>query len=430
MKGSIEKRGERSWRLRIDLGYNPDGSRNRVSKTITVEDKALLKTTRKLQEYLEDQLHQFKQEVLSGNYIKPQKMTFREFVEKEWGPKYAEDEENLSPKTYLNYMGHLNNHILPRIGHLKLDEIKTIHLVNMMNEIKKPGGRIDGRAEQLKPGTVKYIHRVAKNVFSRAKEWGLIKENPMNGVPKPSDKTQAERYYDESEAQAVINAIYEHLPLKWRLYFVGAIVGGFRRGELTALKWSDVLFDQNAIRIDESISLTRKGRAYVRKPKTEGSKAIVDMPEWYMNELRAYRTIWEKEREDAGDKWLGGDEEYVFHGGFGKPLYYTHPSKKWREFTEKHGLKYVPLHGLRHTTATILLENETDTKVIQQRLRHTQHSTTTALYAHVTKKLSRIAAGKFEKFKPKGQEESTATSSFVPNSSPNDFEQSVPQLLQ
>ncbi|MEJ9165276.1 site-specific integrase, partial [Paenibacillus graminis] len=86
-KGSIEKRGENKWRLTVDLGLNNDGSRNRPRKTITVEDKALLKTTKKLKDYLDDELAKFKQEVLSGSYIAPSKLTFKEFYENEWKPK-------------------------------------------------------------------------------------------------------------------------------------------------------------------------------------------------------------------------------------------------------------------------------------------------------------------------------------------------------
>ncbi|MGO4496286.1 tyrosine-type recombinase/integrase [Paenibacillus sp. 2RAB27] len=69
---------------------------------------------------------------------------------------------------------------------------------------------------------------------------------------------------------------------------------------------------------------------------------------------------WEENRRDVKDLWLGAGHSYVFHGGFGKPLYYTYPSEWWRRFTERQNLKRISLHGLRHTTATILLEKQTD----------------------------------------------------------------------
>lgn len=80
------------------------------------------------------------------------------------------------------------------------------------------------------------------------------------------------RYYDEEEAKAVISALYKE-PHVWRLYFLGAMLGGFQRGELLALEWPDVDFEENTITINKSISLT--GQPVVTKPKTEASEGIV-----------------------------------------------------------------------------------------------------------------------------------------------------------
>jgi integrase len=131
------------------------------------------------------------------------------------------------------------------------------------------------------------------------------------------------------------------------------------------------------------------------------SIAKVDMPKWYMDELKVYQQEWNINKENAGDKWLGGIKQYIFHAGFGKPLYFTYPSKWWEKFTKRHNLKYITFHGLRHSTATILLENNTDIKTIQERLRHASYKTTADLYMHATQKVSRSTAEKFDKFNPK-----------------------------
>ncbi|MNZ44273.1 hypothetical protein D3C78_619020 [compost metagenome] len=83
-KGSIEKRGENTWRLTVDLGYNADGSRNRPRKPITVDDPEILSNKKKLKEYLEDELYKFKKEAESGEYIKPERISFEQFVVSEW----------------------------------------------------------------------------------------------------------------------------------------------------------------------------------------------------------------------------------------------------------------------------------------------------------------------------------------------------------
>ncbi|MDT2247893.1 site-specific integrase [Paenibacillus larvae] len=292
-KGSIEKRGENTWRLTIDLGYNQDGSRNRLRRKVVVEDKTLLKTKKKLREHLEDELAKFKQEVLSGEYIKPEKMTLKQFIENEWEPKYASKPKNLSPLTYKTYMHHIENHIMPTFGHKFLGDIKTLHIVTFIDDLGKPGSRKDNKGDTLSPGTIQFIYRVLKNILTRATEWQLIKSNPTVGVKKPKvEQTQLD-FYDEKEAREVIKALYQE-PRRWRLLILGAMLGGCRRGELVGLEWSDVDFENKTISIRKSISLTVDSRAIEKEPKSKSSIRTIDMPQWYMVELKEYEREWKK----------------------------------------------------------------------------------------------------------------------------------------
>ncbi|AXF39444.1 integrase [Paenibacillus phage Wanderer] len=398
-KGSIEKRGENTWRLTIDLGYSPDGSRNRLRKKVVVEDKALLKTKKKLREYLEDELHKFKIEVEAGEYIAPQKMTLKQFIENEWEPKYASNTENLSPLTYQTYMHFIESRIMPVFGHKNLEDIRTLHIVTFINDLSKSGARKDRKDDVLSASTIQYIHRVFKNILCRAVEWQLIKNNPIVGVKKPKAEQTEFDFYDEEEAREVISALNKE-PRKWKLFMLGSMIGGFRRGELLALEWADVDFDNLTLSITKSISLTVGGRAFEKEPKSTSSKRVVDMPEWYMQELKVHEREWKKEKLFMGDKWLGGDRQYVFHAGYGKPFFHTTPTKWWCSFVRRNKLKYIRLHDLRHSSATLLIEAGAPMKAIQKRLGHSRHQITADVYAHVTKKVSRETAEKFDKFAP------------------------------
>ncbi|WP_171691004.1 tyrosine-type recombinase/integrase [Paenibacillus germinis] len=101
-------------------------------------------------------------------------------------------------------------------------------------------------------------------------------------------------------------------------------------------------------------------------------------------------------RRNVRDLWIGAEHSYVFHGGFGTPLCFTYSSEWWQRFTERHNLKRISLHGLGHTTATILFEKQTDMKTIQERLRHANFATTANIFTHVTQKISHEAANKFD----------------------------------
>ncbi|MBP2114117.1 site-specific integrase [Paenibacillus sp. FSL R7-0204] len=383
---SIQKRGPNSYLLVVEAGYNAKGKRIKKTKTIKSRTK----------KEAEAELARFIVFVESGMYRTPAKMYLPEFVV-EWKTKYAQTE--LSPLTLKTYNFHLENHILPALGHLKLDEIKPMHILSLLEDLRKPGARKDNSNGTLSSGTIEYIYRVMKNVFSRAKDWSILTQSPMASIKKPKVTQQKLKFYDEQEAAEVITLLYK-APIMWRLFCICAILGGFRRGELLALEWSEVDFENHTIKISKSISLTIKSQAIIKLPKTDDSIRTVDMPVWYMEELKIYKERCDKERIALGEKWLGGDKNYVFHAGFGKPIYHTQPSKWWKNFVEKHEFKYVRFHDLRHSCATILLENDVSLKAIQERLGHSKQQVTADLYTHVSKFLSRETANKFNKLNP------------------------------
>lgn len=313
---SIQKRGESSWLLVVEAGYDSSGKRIKRTKTV----KGMGKRD------AEKELAKFQTEVLACEYIAPEKMKFEVFVE-EWREKYAEKE--LAPLTLKTYNHHLKNHILPAIGHLRLDQIRTIQLINLLDSLSKAGVRKDGREDTLASGTIQYIYRVIKNIFNRATDWKLIKSNPLTGIKKPKVIQSEMSYYDESEAQEVIKALYSE-PVMWRLFCLIAILGGLRRGEILALEWTDIDYELGCICVNKSISLTINSKAIVKEPKSKGSRRSVPMPVFFMEELKSYHHTWKVKRMQVGDMWLGNDHLYIFHAGFGKPIYHTQPSKWWK----------------------------------------------------------------------------------------------------
>ncbi|WP_312474146.1 site-specific integrase [Neobacillus sp.] len=393
---SMQKRGENSWLLVVESGYNAKGDRARRTKTVRVEDKALLKTKKKLQDYLDGELYKFRIEVEAGEYISPEKMLFSAFVE-EWRKKYLIKE--FSQTTINQYNSLLKNHILPAFGHIRIDKFNTMQIINLFSQLREKGSRKDGRGETLSDRTISHVYRVLKKLFDKAEEWNVIKDNPIKKVSKPKFEEKEMEYYEGEEARFVILAL-EKEEIMWKLFFLGAMLGGLRRGELIALQWSDIDFETLCISIDKNIPLTENGEPIIKKPKTKKSIRIVDMPEWYMEDLKRYKLAWKQTKLCLGNHWEGGDKEYIFHGGKGKPLFHTTPTTKWRRFIDKNNLKYIRLHDLRHTMVTLLIEAGTNMKAIQKRAGHSSVKVTSDIYGHITKKVSRATADQFNKFDP------------------------------
>jgi integrase len=404
---NIEQRGKTSWRLTVENGFGPNGKRVQERKTVMVSDPDLLKSKRKLEAYLNMELLKFQQEVESGDHIKPEKTTFEEFV-KVWKKNYAD--QSLGDYTRKNYIEIINTHLIPAFGHYKMDQLKTIHIVKFMTHLRSPEARRDGRSKPLATNTILNIFKALKSILDAAKQWRIIAKNPMDGVDRPvPDKKEKKalkakkKSYTADEAERAILALYSE-PKRWMLYYIGVLLGGYRRGEMLGVEWPAVDFKADGIYVEKQISFDEEGRSVEAELKTEESEGFIPMPRWYMNELQEYKKQSFKERLEMDPrKWKGGDKQYVFHNGTGDKYYPNTPSLTWRRFLKRHNLPSIRLHDLRHTTAMLLRDDGADMKSIQERLRHSKLSTTADIYTHESKKISRETADRLEKLNPQNK---------------------------
>lgn len=369
--------------------------RKRISRSVEVPAD-IAKSPRKTEHWLTLELARFAEEVESGQIVRPEKMSFQDFVPK-WKKGYAD--QHMEAYTRKSVMAYINIYLIPEFGETRLDHIQPIHLVTFFAELTKK----DGTA--MATNTKLNIYKAAKSIFDAAYDWKLIKINPIIGVQRPSVGKKerkkirsVKKHYTWDEAQTLLEALYS-LPSHWRLYYTGVMLGGFRRGEYLAVEWPNVDYERNAIWIENQITFDEDGKKIVSEVKTDESEGWVAMPNWYMNELRSYERMWRKEKLSC-KKWLGGDKQYLFHNGRGVMYYPSTPTLTWRKFLQKHKLPHVKLHGLRHTAGMLLRENGADLKTIQERLRHTKIGTTADIYTHESEPISREAADRLEGLRP------------------------------
>jgi integrase len=378
---SIEKRSANSYRLIVEVGYNADGKRVKKSKTVRVSTK------REAQK----ELAKFITEVEAGEYISPEKMAFATFVA-EWREKYAK--KHLEKSTLKTYEHQLKNHITPVFGHLRLDQVKPIQVVSFIEGLEQNGSRKDGKEGGLSPSSIRYVHRVLKDIFERAVEWRIIKENPVSAVKRPKlDQKQVE-VYSEEEAMQLFAAL-EGESIHWRIMITLALTTGMRRGELLALEWPCVDLEQGTIDVKQSLSYVNKENI-IKEPKTKNSIRKVSIPSSLIPELKEYYLYRRKERLKAGDLWEGGDHFFVFSSWKGKPFYHTVPGNWLRRFIKRNHLKPIRFHDLRHTSATLLINQGVHAKIIAERLGHADIRTTMNIYGHALQTADQAAANKFD----------------------------------
>ncbi|ELK43460.1 site-specific integrase [Brevibacillus agri] len=389
---NYRQRGNNSWELTVSLGRGANGKYTRRTKTVTVEDERILRAPKRLEMYLEQEWLKFKEEVEAGHYIAPAKLTFNQFVEL-WKEKYAVN--HLERKTLYSYMVNLNSHILPAFGGLQLDQIKPLHIVDFLESLGKVGNRKDDKAGALSSGTIQMNHRVLKNIFSRAVEWKVIKENPAAEVKKPKVAHKEIIPYDDAEVRTMLQALQKE-PYHWRMMITLALTTGMRRGELLGLEWKHIDWKTGVIDVQQSVAISLKGEVIVKEPKTKNSKRKVALPPSVLEELREYYSYRVKERDKIGDAWQGGKQFFVFAHADGRAFHHERPYLWFRQFIKKNGFRYIRFHDLRHTSATMLINQGVHAKVISERLGHGSITTTMNIYGHALRSADQAAADKFE----------------------------------
>lgn len=291
MAGSIEKRGENTYRLVVSGGKNLDGTRCRKTKTIhgTLKDAEIA-------------LAEFITEVNRGLVPEGKSITFEEFFYI-WDEKYASKE--LAPKTYSRYIGILKSRILPYLASFPLDKIKPTDLMNFYDmlendtQIKRIAKNNGQRTlKPLSPKTILEHHRLISSMLQNAVYWQLLPSNPARRVKPPKTKKPKMEFFNDDECKLLIQSLTELTgsKLKYKVAILLDIFSGVRRGELIGLEWSDVDFKNETININKSTQYLPENGIFDKDTKTESSNRIVPIPDYITKTLLEYKEWYDEQK--------------------------------------------------------------------------------------------------------------------------------------
>lgn len=396
---SIEKRSENTYRLTVSMGYTKEGKKLRKHKTIDLSDIPVKKQLQEAQK----QYVLFENEVKKGQYIDNEKITFEAFTQL-WFKDYATP--NLQPKTLYEY-NKLLQRIIVAIGHIKLCQLQPLHLTTFYNNLREDGIRKDKKTGGLSPKTITHYHRLISTILETAVQWNLLANNPASRVKPPKLEKHEARHFNLEQTEYILQLL-ESEPLKYRTMIVLSIYGGMRQGELTALTWNDIDFDNCTIGIDKSLQHLPGRETFIKSTKTETTR-IISIPVSVIELLKEYKRWQSEEKLKLGDLWHKEDC-FLFTTYNGKAIFPSTISKWFLKFLRKHNesitnddriskedkekylLPEVNFHGLRHTNATLLINQNTDIATVSKRLGHAKISTTTDIYTHSLQKADRAAS--------------------------------------
>lgn len=270
----------------------------------------------------------------------------------------------------------LQTHVFPAIGSVPLFELTEAVLTAWRADL----GRTDRKAN-TKNGAIREL----KALLNFAAERGLMDATPIKKL-KPFRDPYAEtsavklRYYTKAEfeaflAQARASAEKEDTLRAWGIYvfFMLACYTGMRKGEIHALRWTDI--DGSCLWVRRSITQKLKGEAWTETPpKNESSVRRLQMPEKLIEALSDHR-----KRMEAMDGW----SNTLFVCGGPKPIPDTVIENANKRFGAAAGLKHITIHEFRHSHASVLCNAGINVKEIARRLGHSDVETTLRTYAHL-----------------------------------------------
>lgn len=383
---SITKRGD-SYRIKVSCGYDASGKQIVSSMTWKPDPKL---TQRQIEKELNLTAVNFENKVTSSTYTNISKLFLSEFC-----PQYLEmTKDSLSPTTFASYQLAIKNYIEPALGHLKLKDISPMHVQLFVQALSNPKSRADNKDDKIAPSTIRRIYSILRSILTKAYKLGMIETNPANGdkIDLPPLGASTTDIFTKKEILYLLECLNTE-PLMYQALIQLAIVSGCRRGELVALQWNDIDFNNATLSINKSnIQITGQS-IQTKEPKTKSSIRLIAIPNNILGILKTYKIEQAQHRLIVGDQWENGD--WLFIQWNGKPMHPHTPTRWFSKFLKKHNITHRKFHALRHTSATLLLSSGANIKTVSSRLGHTELSTTNR-YVHAVEETDRIAADTFD----------------------------------
>lgn len=297
------------------------------------------------------------------------------------------EQRGIKHSTIVRYK-ELTKRIYPRIGHIKLKELRADHLNDLYTFLAQDGQNAK-TGGKLSAKTILEHHRLISTVLEQAVKESVVPFNVAGRASLPKAEHKEVNYFQPEQVAAIRDAL-EREPIKWKTLVHLLLITGARRGEVLGLKWDKVDFEGERIYICNSVLYSSDVGIYESTPKTERSRRYVTLPTETMCLLRQYRVWQREERLRLGEYYQ--NQGFVFSQGNGKPMHPDSVTDWLKKFSKRHDLPHINPHAFRHTMASMLYFNGMDSVSISKRLGHAQVSTTANIYAHVMEEADKKSA--------------------------------------
>lgn len=367
-EGSIFLRKDGRWEGRVVVGYKENG--NPKTKSVTA----------KTQSECKEKLQALKEQCgRTTDRLKPD-MPFGDWMDF-WYQNFSKPK--IRQTTMECYENRIYNHIIPEIGKIPLCKLTQNDLQQFYARLKKGGRRrlVEYYGEGLSDRMVRSCHTTCRTALEKAVTEGLITTNPAIGCRLPPKKAKEMQVLTQDEIRRFLIQAHEE---GYYEFFLLELTTGMRRGEILGLQWKDVNISTGELHIRRQV--VKKGaQTLISKPKTKSSIRTILLPLGMVEILAELK-------KNATCDWV-----------FPSPVKEGEPRNpdslygRFQKILKRAQCKKVRFHDLRHTFATMALENGMDIKTLSAMIGHISAETTLNIYSHITDTMQRQAAVKIDR---------------------------------
>ena len=374
--GSIRKRANGTWEGRYTDGYNDAGKQ--------IQRSVYGKTRKEVADKIRDILVK-KQ---SGTYIAPSQYLLSDWMI-QWLQTYAKNA--IKPSTYISYEGYIYNHINPDLGSYPIQQITTPMVQEFYNQKFQSGSK---RGGGLSPKTLRNMHNMFHQAMEQARINGMIAVNPTDGTTLPRREQNEMRVLSLEEERRLLSVIGMH---RLGMAILFDLATGLRIGELCALKWSDINFQKQTVKISRTLQRIKKSQTerdddlsyghcthiMEASVKTQSGFREIPIPNNVFAKLMEYK-VKIQDQEKAMCCGCYTDNGYLFASPTGGCVEPSHMRDVLNDLLQVAGIDHVNFHALRHTFATRAIERGVNVKTLSDILGHSQVQITMDLYCHTS----------------------------------------------
>ncbi len=327
------------------------------------------KTRKEVQEKMKVALHEQQQ----GTLITAPQQTLKSYLE-----HWLEDvhKPSIRISTYVKYQK-LMKYIVADLGHVQLQKLTPQHVQKLYADKLK---------QKLSPKTVANIHGVLHKALDNAVKWNLVARNVCDAVSPPRIPKTEKQVLTKEQAHTLLEHVKTH---RLEAILKVALTTGMRRGEILALRWRDINFEDGSIQVRRTVDYIPHYGYVETEPKTARGRRKVMLASFVIEALKVHRLQQIEGRNKVGAAWV--EKDLVFcglHGDFFNPIYLH---GMFRKVLVDAGLPHMRFHDLRHSAATILLSMNVHPKVVQEVLGHSTINMTLDTYSHVLPSMQKDA---------------------------------------